>query len=187
MDTLIGSLARWVSEKGYDEYAILMIGNSGSGKSTVAAMLSARLGIRIVSSDAIRKELSPTSDELDQSVNHLVWPMLRERVSLTLRRVGRVIVDATNAKSPDRIAMIDHVKAHTPNVFGIWMDIPLEECLKRNLTRTVPRPEHAIKSMNAHLNEGKAIWVDGVRISSTRPSLSDGFSHLWRVDISELV
>lgn len=181
MNGLVFSLAEWIRaiSSPLSPFAVMFIGNSGSGKSTLAIELASAMWTPIVSSDVIRSEFSPRGDETDQDVNHQVWPELRRRVEVLLLSPSNVIIDATNAQSPDRKAMIYFLRQWTPNVIGIWMDTPLDECLRRNARRNKPRPPEALEAMHAYLWQGKVVRKSNT--VSTPPALKEGLIGLWRV------
>lgn len=175
LSTLIDNF-KWLT--GY--LAIMMIGNSGSGKSTVATALSKRLAVPIVCPDEIRTRL--TGDELVQSANKEVWEIAYREAAGHLITDQKVIVDATNANQNDRRRLIAFIREQNPNIsaiIGIWMDTSLMTCLLRNNMRTVPRPEMVIRKMHAQI---RAYHFEGKTLISTEPSLMDGFTHLIRVD-----
>ena len=97
-----------------DRQCIVMVGISGSGKSTRALELSNtiinsspkydELGradiVDIISSDSIRGEL--LGDEEDQSQNVLVFNEVYKRLRYSLEHYHHVILDATNINVKDR-------------------------------------------------------------------------------------
>jgi broad-specificity NMP kinase len=75
---------------------ILLVGIPGSGKSTLARILENR-GFLILSSDAIRMELTGSESHMDE-LDAEVFRILHDRVRRSLSEHLDVIVDATNAR-----------------------------------------------------------------------------------------
>lgn len=88
---------------------VLMVGISGSGKSTMAEVLKQKynfvtgIDTIIVSSDALRKEL--LGDEDNQSQNNRIFDELRKRINNNLSKKN-VIVDATNLTIKSRRSIL---------------------------------------------------------------------------------
>ena len=82
----------------------MMIGVSGSGKSTVAAEIAKETGAEIVSSDAIRGEIY--GDENCQANPARVFEIVHQRVQKALREGRDVIMDATNLSCKRRMAFL---------------------------------------------------------------------------------
>ena len=70
----------------------ILVGLSASGKSTMADRLKSK-GYKIVSSDAIREELSFYED---QSRNNEVFKIFHKRIGDYLENGENVVADATN-------------------------------------------------------------------------------------------
>jgi predicted kinase len=148
---LVEQIVTWVGS--YKSFVILMIGCSGSGKSTLAQSLSLALRANIISSDEIRGILSPDGDDRCNLYEQEVWQRVYHEVGLAVSMGQRIIVDATHAKQPDRIRMINHVRHFDFQmpVLGIWMDIPLHFCMERDANRDFPRRD-GVSITYRHLN-----------------------------------
>ena len=130
-----------------------MVGLQGSGKSTWVASHLAATHV-VVSKDhwphARRKQARQT------------------RVVRELLGAGRsVVVDNTNPSGEERAALVELAREAGVPVRAVWLDVPLEICLERNLAR-----------------EGRA-QVPLVGVLATRrrlvpPSVEEGFV---RVDV----
>ena len=130
-----------------------MVGLQGCGKSTwVAGHLAATHAV--VSKDH--------------------WPNARRKEARQSRVVaehlaaGRsVVVDNTNPRVEDRAPLVELARAAQVPVRAVWLDLPLETCLERNLAR-----------------QGRAqVPVHGVLATRRRlvpPTLAEGFV---RVDV----
>lgn len=86
----------------------IMIGLSGSGKSTVAEKISEQTGATIVSSDRLRLELY--GDENDQAHNDKVFAAFRNKTKHLLRNGESIIADATHLTVKTRKALLDIAK-----------------------------------------------------------------------------
>ena len=110
---------------------VLLIGTSGSGKSTFAHRHFAPY--EIVSSDRCRgivsndeNSLSATSDAFDL-VHYIIGKRLNNRL-LT-------VVDATNVQAKDRQKLINLAREYHTLPVAIVLDLPEEICQTRNQTR----------------------------------------------------
>lgn len=120
-----------------------MVGIPASGKSTVALSFATALGLKYISSDEERERV--TGDAGDISQDKKVWENLRANLKSSIRERG-VVFDATNVSKKSRRWLIDSAKSVGVNAFAIFMDTPLDVCLKRNAARDRKVPEHVIKS-----------------------------------------
>lgn len=158
------------------DIAVMLIGVTGSGKTTFARELfkSVSIPFKIVSSDQIRKH--QTGNELDQSCNEEVWTSVFALIHAAYCRSAPVIVDATFVKKRDRIEMIDFLSVRYRHIVGIWLNTSLEECLLRNDTRECPREEHVVRRMYSF------IWGDAEKnYPAVLPRKTDGFTSFARV------
>ena len=119
---------------------VMLVGAPGSGKSTAAAALAARLhgDVAVLSYAAHREEV--TGDPADPAGDPRAGQLLRDR--LTTRCAGRLttVVDGTHhlARSRARIAAIA-ADAGVPAI-AVVLNTPLGLCLARQETRPVPAP-----------------------------------------------
>ncbi len=110
---------------------ILLIGASGSGKSTFAARHFAPDAV--VSSDTLRGLLS--GDEGDQQATPLAFDRLHEWLDARLATGMFAVVDATNTDWMRRAALIGQAARHGRLAIAIAFDLPLDLCLLRNAAR----------------------------------------------------
>ena len=115
-----------------------MIGLPGSGKSTIAKQIPNAV---VISSDAIRKELYG-AEEI-QGNGKQVFDLVYKRIGEELAKGNDVVFDATNITPRARKAVFRFPAEH----IAIFVDTPLDECLKRNATRTRKVPEKVIYRM----------------------------------------
>jgi len=105
---------------------VLMVGPSGAGKSTIVE--EHFTDYEVISSDAIRHEL--VGEFQRQDVNQTVFQELFRRTRLKLELGERVIVDATNLRRQDRMAIVEIGTEINVPIFYVVVNRPLEEKLK---------------------------------------------------------
>jgi len=156
---------------------ILMGGLPASGKTTLARQLVERYTkthhcVVHLEYDAIEDSLSSTaaiSD--DDDPRRQVWNETRH---IVMKRLEEYLSDRPNNVSP-RIFLIDdnfHLRGmrkkihrlllgYKPIRFGIlWMETPLEECVRRNHNRIRPIPSHVMEKMNQIIEVPRSAWEE---------------------------
>ena len=120
----------------------VMVGLSGSGKSTIAKTELADENTVIVSSDAIREELCGEVE--DQSKNDEVFRLFHDRIRRALENKHNVIADATNITMKSRRAIMATVNGL--NVFKRCYIVPkpFKQCLIDNKYRDHPVPDEVL-------------------------------------------
>lgn len=122
----------------------MMIGLPGSGKSTIANEIGKELGIPIVSSDEVRKEV--TSSEEDFSKDGYIWGKVIPNKLKSALLKGDVIFDATNLRVRDRNKTKKAIGLEH-EYQAIYVDVPLETCIERQGNRDRKVPPERIKEM----------------------------------------
>ena len=122
----------------------MMVGIPGSGKSTAAAKLAAKIGAVIVSSDAIRGELY--GDEAVQGSHAYVFHIMEERTMAALAAGRSVIYDATNVTVERRRDFLAKLPRNVQKAC-ILVNASKERALQNNLRRERHVPEWVIHQM----------------------------------------
>lgn len=123
---------------------IVMVGLSASGKSTTANLLASTHNAQIISSDAIRKELTGSVE--NQEKNKEVFELFHRRIKDALISGQSVIADATNLTMKSRRAILQNVK-NIPCVKEAYITVkPYEDCLNDNKNRPHPVPDYVLKN-----------------------------------------
>ena len=129
---------------------LMMVGLSGSGKSTVAGQLHKIIEktgnkIAVLSSDELRHEL--LGDASEQSKNGLIFDVMHKRTLENLNKGVSVIYDATNLNLKDRKGILEAIKNANIDCYKVAYIIstPLALCVVNNLNRDRVVPLEVIK------------------------------------------
>ncbi len=111
-------------------------GLSGTGKSTIAAILAGRLALtpaRVLRSDMIRKRLFGAAPEqrlpaeaYARDATERVYAQLEAEAQAAIEVGGSVIIDAVSAKAEERAAFAALGKRLNVSFDGIWLEAPPE-------------------------------------------------------------
>ncbi|MEV4217900.1 polynucleotide kinase-phosphatase [Nonomuraea sp. NPDC049725] len=110
---------------------VVLVGVSGSGKSTFAARHFKPS--QVISSDFCRGLVS--DDENDQSATPAAFDLLHHIVGVRLSRGLLTVVDATNVQYAARKSLIDLARQHDVMADAIVLDVPEEVAVERNAGR----------------------------------------------------
>lgn len=112
---------------------IILRGNSGSGKTTIAKMLQKRLGngTMLISQDVVKREILYVKDEKKQIINDLLFKLAK----FGKENCEFVIVEGIlNSKHYNNL--FEKIsKEFKNNIYAFYFDIPFEETLKRHKTK----------------------------------------------------
>jgi predicted kinase len=131
----------------------VMVGISGSGKSTFASNLKTSLNAELVETDAIRGEL--TGDPSDQTQNYKVFQIAKQRVENLLSQGKNVVIDATSVSVRDRKDWINIGKKHDAELRAYFINTSKEEAKRRNKTRERQVPDEVIDRQFSRLQMPK--------------------------------
>ncbi|AFZ44779.1 hypothetical protein PCC7418_2638 [Halothece sp. PCC 7418] len=139
----------------------ILIGCPGSGKSTLATTIQkANPNYRIVSTDAIRADLF--GDATIQGNWSRIEAEVFSQIKTHLKAGYPVIYDATNAKRPWRIGLLQHLHQYSDVEWLGWnLKTPLKTCLRWNQQREKSVPEEVIHRMFEALKTFPPIAAEG--------------------------
>lgn len=145
---------------------ICIVGISGSGKSYYSEILSKFEKATIVSSDAIRKEVTGNTSDLSQ--DYLIWnKIIPDRILKGLLKTN-VIFDATGVTISARRPIIDYAdEACADPIECHYFEPDLARALKQNSARSRVIPEFVIIRQNSK-------WKT--------PAKSEGFQRIVNID-----
>jgi len=150
---------------------VLLIGSSGSGKSTFAARHFQPT--EIISSDRCRALIC--DDESDQTINSEAFELLHHIARLRLQRRKLTVIDATNLQFRDRQPLLSLAQSAQVPAVAIVFDISLETCLAYNQARLERQVAPAVLEHHQQL------------LALTRSSIqTEGFARIYTVDKSDL-
>ncbi len=148
----------------------LLIGPPASGKTTLARALAPLLSepgepaAVVLSTDAIRAEVF--GDAAVQGPWSAIEQVLHQRIRAAVTAGQPVIVDATHARRPWRLALTQALVLPAPvEWIGWWLFTPLATCLEWNQRRQRLVPEAVIKELAAALAD-----------AHVGPSRAEGFA-----------
>ena len=129
---------------------IILRGNSGSGKTTVAKELQQRFGenTMLISQDMIRREILKVSDGVDTKA----LPFLKELLRYGQDNSEVVILEGIMVAEWYAPLFELAVQLYGSNIYAYYFDIPFEETVKRHKTRP--------KSNEFGEKEMRSWWVE---------------------------
>ena len=140
---------------------VVLIGASGSGKSTFAARHFAPT--EVISSDRARGWVS--DDDTDQSVSADAFELVRAIAEKRLKHRRLTVIDATNVRTADRKAWIEIARRWHALPIAIVLDPGISVCVERNQGRA-DRPFGAsvVQRMTAEIRRGlRGLHREGFR------------------------
>ncbi|HTU78442.1 MAG TPA: AAA family ATPase [Solirubrobacteraceae bacterium] len=122
--------------------AVLICGPAASGKSTLAAELSRRAGLAVLSSDATRKAAAglsaterATREHYSHRFTHLTYELLAAQARELLDAGKGVIVDASCRSRSQRSTLLGPLRRSGLPPLVVRCDVPLEVALERAARR----------------------------------------------------
>ncbi|MFG2193302.1 polynucleotide kinase-phosphatase [Streptomyces sp. NPDC048639] len=129
---------------------VVLIGATGSGKSTFAARHFTPTSV--ISSDFCRGLVS--DDENDQSASRDAFDVLNYIAGKRLAAGRLTVIDATSVQSESRKQLVRLAREHDVLPVAIVLDVPEEVCAERNATRPdrAALPRHVIRRHRRELH-----------------------------------
>jgi predicted kinase len=136
---------------------VVMVGISGSGKSTFSNGLKTSLNATVVETDAIRQEICGNAE--DQTQNGRIFGIAKARVDSYLKQGKNVVIDATSLNAKDRRDWVKIGKENNAEVIAYVVKTDIATAKKRNAGRARKVPEwvidkQAAKFIQPSRNEG---------------------------------
>ena len=140
---------------------VVLIGASGSGKSTFASRHFART--EVISSDFCRGLVA--DDENDQSASRDAFDLLHYIAGKRLAAGRLTVIDATNVQPEVRKQLIAIAKEHDVLPVAIVLDLPVRVCIDRNQARADRNfGSHVINRQRDQLRRGlRGLEKEGFR------------------------
>ncbi len=110
---------------------VVLIGSTGSGKSTFAAKHF--LPTEVISSDYCRGLVA--DDENDQSINADAFELVREIAGKRLKHRRLAVIDATNVRAAERKGWVELARKWHALPVAIVLDPGIDICIARNKVR----------------------------------------------------
>jgi protein phosphatase len=146
---------------------VVLIGASGSGKSTFAATHFAPT--EVISSDRARGWVS--DDETDQSVSADAFELVRAVAEMRLKHRRLTVIDATNVRPADRKGWIEVARRWHALPVAIVIDPGISVCVEHNKGRADrPFGVGVIQRMTSEIRRG------------LRGLHREGFRQVWRLE-----
>ena len=124
---------------------VMMIGLPASGKSSISVAFEQAGWVRI-NKDSLRKELY--GDESTLGKPREVSALFYQRIEEAFKAGRNVLIDNTNVSSLHRKGPLAMALEHGyTNVTHVFLDVPLEECLRRNALRDRKVPEEGLRKL----------------------------------------
>lgn len=146
----------------------ILMGISGTGKTTWAKKVSEESGIRVLSSEEIRQSIFHMT-VYDASKNKEVFHLLRNQYDDCVARKESVIIDASNLQRWNRKQYFTPGRYTIGVVFEFEL---LENCIERNKNAKYP---------GMHILEHDNLLRDAAKFEE--PELGEYFDEIWRVDV----
>ncbi|HEY8978813.1 MAG TPA: polynucleotide kinase-phosphatase [Streptomyces sp.] len=127
---------------------VVLVGASGSGKSTFAARHFKPT--EVISSDFCRGLVS--DDENDQSATRDAFDVLHYIAGKRLASGRRTVVDATSVQADARRQLVELARKYDVLPIAIVLDVPEEVCAERNAART-DRADMPRRVIRRHVGE----------------------------------
>lgn len=140
---------------------IILRGNSGSGKTTIAKNLQKELGegTLLVSQDTVRREMLLVKDTTD----NLSIELIKQIASYGLGKSDFVIVEEILTSYKYRTMLVELIALFQNHVRVYYFDLPFEETLRRHSQRKKVS-EFALKELAAWWNEQDYLAVSGEQL-----------------------
>ncbi len=154
-----------------DPSLVLLIGASGSGKSSFAR--EHFLPTEVISSDACRGLVA--DDENDQSATADAFAVLKFIAERRLAQPRFTVIDATNVQKESRKGLIELARKHDLMPVAIVLDLPESVCHARNAARTDRDfGPHVVRNQTSQLKRSlRGLQREGIKRVFTLSSVEE--------------
>jgi protein phosphatase len=143
---------------------VLLVGASGSGKSTFA--LRHFLATEVISSDRCRALI--TDDEADQSASKEAFELVHAIAERRLAFGRLTVIDATSVQPSARMQLVELARRCVVPAVAIVFHLSEETCLRRNAARTT-------RVVEADVLRRQVSWL----VESLPTISSEGFAQVY--------
>lgn len=149
---------------------IILRGNSGSGKTTIAKMLQNHFGegTLLVSQDTIRRDMLKVRDRK----GNLSHDLIRQITEYGKDKCEFVILEGILSKQRYGEMLHYLIQFYNGKAYTYYFDLTFEETVKRHNTRS-KRTEFGEDSLRAWWNPNDALGVDGEKMLTNDLSQND--------------
>ncbi|MGX4688059.1 bifunctional aminoglycoside phosphotransferase/ATP-binding protein [Streptomyces sp. JNUCC 63] len=158
---------------------ILVGGLPGSGKSTLSGALADRLGVALLSSDRVRKQLAGIPPEQSAAAGYgeglytpewtaRTYAALLDRASALLSRGESVVLDATWSDAGRREAALRMAERTSADLVALHCHVPGDVSAARLRTR-VPGASDADLDIATAMAAGEPPWAEAVAVDTSGP------------------
>ena len=168
---------RWFRERETMAKLIILRGNSGSGKTTVAKALQARLGhnTMLISQDVVRREMLKVRDGADTKA----LPLLKELLRYGREHCEIVILEGILRKDWYLPLFELAGELYGDGIYAYYYDLPFEETLSRHGTRLC-REEFGEEAMRRWWVEKDYLGIKGERILHKEKGMEDTVNDIYK-------
>lgn len=148
---------------------IILRGNSGSGKSTVARMLQKKCGpgTLLISQDTVRREMLCAHDKPGTPA----LPLLQNLMAYGSAHCETVILEGI-LRSDSYMPLFEYAVDSFDTIFAYYYDLPFEETLARHKTKSV-KAEFGEANMRSWWREKDYIGIIPEKIRTKDMTLAD--------------
>ena len=148
---------------------IVIFGLPGTGKTTIATLLSKQLGIKHFNTDVVRSFLGKTR-KYDEENKSLIYDEILERTRLEFEKGNSVIVDATFYKKKLRTKF--KALARDYNVTVKWIEICAgEEVVKKRVSKERPYSEADYKVYRTIKSQFESMQEEYIQLFSAQEEM----------------
>ena len=149
-----------------EQKLIVLVGISGAGKSTFAdKYLSEHPDTKYLSSDKLRAAIG--KDESDQTVTHIIFPIIKRNTEEYLKAGKNVMIDATSLNPRERKDYLDAARKYDVDAIAYVFERTKEELMANQEKRKAGGGRRVPDEI-----------LDRMIAKYVRPTTSEGFTEI---------